>query len=259
MFIQCVEIAAWRNFQYHPTASEQDPLRARHPIVQTDFEQPQRTQESEEVRRWRVYQAQPDLRQHQRRARELYQDSGSIETSASDLVQASVDLGQHLVDNLMTVIQSFRRDIEIQYQRAQVLHEAVKLEQMRRSQIFEEQSGWISTAASHSHPTQEQPPSIPPVARQIVLHPNGAIPITAERRRALNRQYLSEAVPQGHNPFSQTQPVQSNSLAAPHSDSVIQEPHEGLDVPCVHEQAPGSRLNSQGWPVEDDIWGEEDM
>jgi hypothetical protein len=103
------EIAAWRNFQYHPNASERDPLRARHPIVQTEFEQPQGTQESEEERRWRTYQAQPDFRQHQRRARESYQDYGNIETSASDLVQASVDLGQHLVDNLRTVIQSFRK------------------------------------------------------------------------------------------------------------------------------------------------------
>lgn len=253
------EIARWRNFQYHPNASEQDPLRARYPIVQTEFEQPQGTQESEEERRWRAYQAQSDFRQHQQRARELYQDYGNIETSASDLVQASVDLGQHLVDNLRTVIQSFRRDIEIQYQRAQALHEAVRREQMRRSQSIEEQSGWTPTTASHSYPTQEQPPSIPPVAEQIVLHPSGAIPTTAERRRALIRQHLSEAFPQGQNPFSATQPVQSNSLAAPHSNPAIQEPHERLDVPCVHEQAPRSRLNSQGWPVEDDIWGEEDM
>jgi hypothetical protein len=253
------EIAAWRNFQYHPNASERDPLRARHPIAQTEFEQPQETQESEEELRWRAYQAQLDFRQHQRLAWESHQDFENIETSASDLVQASVNLGQHFVDNLRTVIQWFRRDIETQYQRAQALHEAVRREQMRRSQIFEEQSGWTPSVASHSHPTQEQPPSNPPVVGQIVLHPNGAMPIPAERRRALIRQYLSEAFPQGQNPFPQTQPVQSNPSAVPHSDPAIQEAHERLDVPCVHEQAPRSRLNSQGWPVEDDIWGEEDM
>ncbi len=252
-------MAAWRNFQYYPNASDQDPLRERHPIVQTAFEQPQGTQESEEERRRRAYQAQPDFRQHQRRARESHQDYGNIETSASDLVQASVDLGQHLADNLRTTIQSFRRDIEIQYQRAQELHEAVRREHMRRSQIHEEQSGWTPSEVSHSHPAQEQPPSAPPMAGQVVLHPINAIPSTVERRRALIRQYPSEAFSQSQNPFPQTQPVQSNSLPAPHSDPEIQEPQERLDLACIHEQAPRNRLNSQGWPVEDDIWGEEDM
>jgi hypothetical protein len=48
------------------------------------------------------------------------------------------------------------------------------------------------------------------MAGQIVLHPNDAIPINAERRRALIRQYLFEAFPQGqmhfpkHNLYNQT-------------------------------------------------------
>jgi len=86
----------------------------------------------------------------------------SSETAASDLVQATVDLGQHVVDNLETVVQTFRVDLERLYQQAQRLHEAVRCEQNEDQATRQhldpargsQEQRQENSSAAHSHPIQ---------------------------------------------------------------------------------------------------------
>jgi hypothetical protein len=78
------------------------------------------------------------------------------ETAASDLVQATVDLGQHVADNLETVIRTFREDTEQLYQQAQRLHEAVRHEQSGQTR-GQRQEGPIRQHLSTNLTHQEQP------------------------------------------------------------------------------------------------------
>ncbi|KAH8793481.1 hypothetical protein BGZ57DRAFT_870863 [Hyaloscypha finlandica] len=135
--MQSTDIPDWRNHQHHPSTSEHpfpEPP-ARPTLLRTDVQM----QGIDPTRR-----------------------GISSETAASDLVQATVDLGQHVVDNLETVVQTFRVDLEHLYQQAQRLHEAVRCEQnedqatrqhldpARRSQEQRQEN----SSAAHSHPIQ---------------------------------------------------------------------------------------------------------
>lgn len=133
--VQSQEAPLATSWQYSPSDSEQG-LPEPQPQTPAVLRINGLISDSEEERRWRAYQqAAADYGQRQNGEEvvpNLARRGRTIEATASGLVQASVDMGQHLADNLGTVIRSFREDIERQHEQAQRLYEAVRREDTRR-------------------------------------------------------------------------------------------------------------------------------